>query len=111
MLDHHLISPCSNEWSSPVTLQLKTDTTVHFCIDYCKVNAVTKTGTYSLPRLEICVDRVGATEYIRKIALKKGFWNVPLTARAMQVPCFVANDQTYMSNVLPFCMKNAPATL
>lgn len=110
MLDNHLISPCTSEWSSPVTLQPKSDGTARFCIDYRRLNAVTRTDTYPLPRLEDCIDRVGAAEFITKVDLKKGFWQVPLTERAKAVSCFVADGQTYMCHVMPFGMKNAPAT-
>lgn len=79
MMEHDLISPCTSEWSSPVTLQLKVDGTVRFCIDYRRVNALTKTDTYPLPRLEDCVDQIEVFRFITKIDLKKGFWQVPLT--------------------------------
>ena len=67
--------------------------------------------THPLPRLEDCIDRVGAAKYITKIDLKKGFWQVPLTERAKAVSCFVADGQTYRCNVMPFGMKNAPVTI
>lgn len=73
MMEYDLISSCTNEWSSPVTLQPKADGTVRFCIEYRRVNALTQADTYPLPRLEDCVDQVAASKVITKVDLKKGF--------------------------------------
>ena len=110
MLDRGLISPCVSPWSSLVTLQPKSDGTTRFCIDYRRVNSVTKTDTYPLPRLEDCIDRIGSARFISKLDLKKGFWQVPLTERAKEVSCFVVNNETFQCNVMPYGMKNSPAT-
>lgn len=110
MLELGIITPCVSPWSSPVTLQPKSDGSIRFCIDYRKLNAVTKTDAYPLPRLEDCVDRIGASQYITKLDLKSGFWQVGLTERAKAVSCFVADGTTYQCNVMPYGMKNSPAT-
>ncbi|XP_045122598.1 uncharacterized protein LOC123511048 [Portunus trituberculatus] len=86
------------------------DGSIRFCIDYRKLNTVTKVDSYPLPRLEDCIDRVGAAHYITKIDLKQGFWQVPLTDRAKDVSCFVVDGQTYKCHVMPYGMKNAPST-
>ena len=110
MLDLGIISPCASPWSSPVTLQPKSDGGIRFCIDYRKVNAVTTTDTYPLPHLEDCVDRIGSAHFITKLDLKQGFWQLPLTERAKEISCFVVGGQTYKCHVMPYGMKNAPAT-
>ena len=52
-----------------------------FCTDYRKVNNVTKSDTYPIPRIDDCIDRVGNANYVSKIDLLKGFWQVGLTER------------------------------
>ena len=42
--------------------------------------------------------------------LLKGYWQVPLTDRAKQLSAFVTPDSLYQYQVMPFGMKNAPAT-
>ena len=42
--------------------------------------------------------------------LLKGYWQVPLTDRAKQLSAFVTPDGLYQYQVMPFGMKNAPAT-
>ena len=58
-------------------------------IDYRKVNQVTKTDAFPIPRLDDCIDRIGRAQYVSKLDLLKGNWQVPLTLRAQQVSAFV----------------------
>ena len=110
MLRWGLVEVGSSDWSSPVTLVPKPDGSHRFCIDYRKLNAVTRKDSYPLPRVETCIDEVGRAKFITKIDMLKGYWQIPLTARARQVSCFTTLGRTYLCNVLPFGMTNAPAT-
>ncbi|XP_076032468.1 uncharacterized protein LOC143020190 [Oratosquilla oratoria] len=110
MLAHGLITPAQSEWSSPVILVPKADGTQRFCVDFRRVNAVTKRDSYPLPRLEECIDRVGGAHFITKLDLLRGYWQVPMTPRAQSISCFAALGKTYQCKVMPFGMTNAPAT-
>ena len=110
LLDNGLIEPTQSEWSSPVTVVPKPDGTPRFCIDYRRVNAVTKKDSYPLPRLEECIDRVGQAKFISKLDLLRGYWQVPMTPRAQEVTCFSTLGRTYKCKVMPFGLTNAPAT-
>jgi len=50
MLKNDIIEPSQSDWSSPRLLVLKSDSTYHLCTDYRKVNAVTKSDSYPMPR-------------------------------------------------------------
>lgn len=110
MLQNELIEPSNSDWSSPCILVPKSDNTYRFCTDYRKVNSVTKTDSFPIPRMEDCVDRVGGAKYVSKFDLMKGFWQVPLTPRAVEVSAFVTPDGLYSYRVMPFGMKNSGAT-
>ena len=45
-----------------------------------------------------------------KFDLLKGFWQVPLTERAKEVSAFTVPNGLYQYKVMPFGMKNSPAT-
>ena len=110
MLDRGLIKKGYSEWSSPVTLQPKPDGKVRFCIDFRKVNTLSRTDTYPIPRVDDSVDKIGEATYITKIDLVKGYWQVPLTDRAKRVASFVVSGAVYQCQVMPYGLKNAPAT-
>ena len=116
MLDNDFIEPSQSEWSSPcILVQGKTghflpDGTFRMCTDYRKVNSVTKTDTFPIPRIDDCIDNIGHAKYVTKFDLLKGFWQIPLTDRAKEISAFVTPDGLYQYKVMPFGMKNSPAT-
>ncbi|XP_072171900.1 uncharacterized protein [Diadema setosum] len=110
MLDDDIIEPSNSAWSSPIVMVPKPDGSNRFCIDYRKVNKVTKTDSYPLPRLEDCIDQIGNAKFVTKIDLLKGYWQVPLSDEAREISAFVTPDGLFQSKVMPFGLKNAPAT-
>ena len=80
------------------------------CTDYRKLNSVTKTDTFTIPRIDDCIDKVGKAKYVTKIDLLKGFYQVPLTKRAKELSAFVTPSGLYQYKVMAFGMKNSPAT-
>ena len=52
MLEHGIIEPSQSNWSSPCLLVSKSDGSYRFCTDYRKVNSVTKSDSYPIPRVE-----------------------------------------------------------
>ena len=57
-----------------------------------RVNAVSKTDSFPIPRLEDCIDRVGNSAFVSKIDLLKGYWQVPMTDRAKEISAFATPD-------------------
>ena len=110
LLDNDLARPSSSPWCSPCLLVPKSDGTPRFCTDFRKVNAVTVPDSFPLPRMEDCIDTVGSARFVSKLDLLKGYWQVPLTARASEISAFATPDDFLQYNVLAFGMRNAPAT-
>ena len=110
LLDNDFIEPSQSEWSSPCILVPKPDGTFRMCTDYRKVNSVTKTDTFPIPRIDDCIDNIGHAKYVTKFDLLKGFWQITLTDRAKEISAFVTPDGLYQYKVMPFGMKNSPAT-
>lgn len=110
MLANGIIQPSASPWSSPCLLVLKSDDTFRFCTDYRKVNAVTRSDSFPIPRIDDCIDQIGSATFVSKLDLMKGYWQVPLTLRAREISAFVTPNGLYEYLVMPFGMKNAPAT-
>ena len=83
MLDHKIIELSQSEWSSLVILVPKPDGSQIFCIDYRKVNSVTKkkkkktknkqTDSYPIPTIDDCIDKIDKAKYVTKFDFVKGF--------------------------------------
>ena len=110
MLENDIAQASSSSWASPCLLVDKADGSPRFCTDYRKVNMVTKPDAYPLPRMEDCIDQVGAAKFVSKFDLLKGYWQVPLTARAREVASFITPFGLYSYSVMSFGLRNAPAT-
>lgn len=104
MLKHGFAVPSQSPWSSPCLLVPKPDSTYRICTDIHKVNNVTKADSFPLSRMEDCVDRVGNAKYVTKLDLLKGYWQVPLTQRALEISAFVTPDSFVQYSVLAFGM-------
>jgi hypothetical protein len=110
MMANNIIEASQSSWASPCILTAKPDGSVRFCTDFRKVNAVTKTDSYPIPRIDDCIDRIGNAKHITTCDLLKGYWGVPLTERAKEISAFVTPDGLYQYTVMPFGMKNSGAT-
>ncbi len=110
LIQHGLAGPSSSPWCSPCLLVPKPDGTSRFCTDYRKVNQLTKSDSFPLPRIDDCVDRIGQAKFVIKLDLLKGYWQVPLTDRASEISAFATPDVFLQYKVLAFGLKNAPAT-
>ena len=110
MLENDIIERSHSDWSSPCILVPKPDKSFRFCTDYRKVNYVTKTDSYPIPRMDDCIDKIGNAKYVTKFDLLKGYWQIPLTERAKRISAFATPTGLYHYKVMPFGMKNAPAT-
>ena len=109
LLENDFIEPSQSNYSSPCILVPKSNGTYRMCTDYRKVNSVTKTDSFPIPRIDDCIDKVGNSKYVTKFDLLKGFWQVPLTDRAKEVSAFATPNGLYQYKVMPFGMKNSPA--
>ena len=89
----------------------KPDDSIRSITDFRKVNVLTKVDSFPLPQIEDCIDQVGHSKYVSKFDLLKGYWQVPLTENAREVSVFVTPDGLYQYKIMPFGMRNAPATL
>ena len=88
MLKTGVIEPFNSPWSSPVCLVKKRDETYRFCIDYRRVNYVTKKDAYPLPDIKDALDSLKGARYYATIDLLNGYWQLPMTERAKERSAF-----------------------
>ena len=110
MLKNDIIEESQSNWSSPCILVPKHDGGFRFCTDLRKVNDKTKSDSFPIPRIADCIDQIGNAKFVSTFDMLKGYWQVPLTQRAREISAFVTPSGLYQYKVMPFGMKNAPAT-
>ena len=58
LLENDFIEPSQSNYSSPCILVPKSNGTYRMCTDYRKVNSVTKTDSFPIPRIDDCVEKL-----------------------------------------------------
>ncbi len=59
-----VIVPSVSQWSLPIVPVRKKDGSLRICIDYRKLNAVSRTDSYPMPRIDDIIDLLGKAGYI-----------------------------------------------
>ena len=65
MLSQGIIEPCCGPWVSPILLVKKKDSSTRFCVDFRRVNDITRKDAQSLPRIDDILDALGGACYFR----------------------------------------------
>ena len=110
MLATGVIEPSVSPWASPVTMVKKKDGTFRFCIDYRRVNAVTKKDAFPVPDIHDAFDSLRGARYFCTLDLFSGYWQVGLTERAKERSAFCTRRGLFHFTRLPFGMTGAPST-
>ncbi|KAL5457414.1 hypothetical protein EMCRGX_G034666 [Ephydatia muelleri] len=110
MLEKDVIQPSHSPWSSPIILVRKKDGSMRFCVDYRKVNSVTKKDAYPLPRVDDTLDTLGGTKFFSTLDLASGYWQVEVEEADRQKTAFTTPEGLFEFKVMPFGLCNAPAT-
>ncbi|XP_064463444.1 uncharacterized protein LOC135374410 [Ornithodoros turicata] len=108
MLVFGIIEPGNSDFASPILLVEVPGKNPRPCIDYRRLNAVTKDLTYPISNIEERVEKVSGAKYISTIDLVRGYWQVPLTDKASRYAAFITHMGTFRPRKLAFGLKNAP---
>ena len=81
MLDNKLIQPSNSPWTSPVVLVRKKNSKLCFCVDYRKLNAITKKDAYPLPRIDEMLNTLAGSNWFSTLDLASGYWQVTMHPR------------------------------
>lgn len=110
MLSMGVVEESSSDFASPICLVPKADGSVRFCCDYRRLNSISVADAFPLPRVETLIDSLGSAKYLSKLDLSRGYWQVALDEHASQLSSFTTPFGLFRWKVLPFGLKNAPAT-
>ena len=72
-----IIERSSSPWAAPIVLVKKKDGTTHFCVDYRKLNVVTRKDAYPLPRVDMTLDTLSGSQWFSTldlVATGRGRW-------------------------------------
>ena len=110
MYEAGVIRNSTSPWAAPVLIVAKKGGEKRFCIDYRKLNAVTKKDSYPLPRIDDTLDSMHGMRFFTTLDLKSGYWQIELDEKSKEKTAFIVGNGLYEFNRMPFGLCNAPAT-
>ena len=110
LLKSGIVEESTSEWAAPIVVVKKKDGTNRICVDYRKLNTITKFDAYPMPRIDEMLDAVGKAQYITTLDLAKGYWQVPLEDTDREKTAFTSPIGLLQFCVMPFGLSGAPAT-
>ena len=111
MLKAEAIKPSDSPWSNAVVLVRKKDGDLRFCIDFRRLNAITKKDSFPLSRIQEAIEYLSGARVFSCIDLNSGFWQILMEEESKPYTAFtVGSYGFYQFERMPFGLCNAPAT-
>ncbi|CEL11248.1 hypothetical protein ASPCAL14351 [Aspergillus calidoustus] len=108
-LDKGFIEACNSPFASPILMAQKPGGGLRFCVDYRKLNAITKKDRYPLPLIDEVLERISQAKIFTKLDIRQGFHRLRMHPDSEDLTAFRSRYGTYKYKVLPFGLTNGPA--
>ncbi|KAL1979106.1 hypothetical protein VTN96DRAFT_6844 [Rasamsonia emersonii] len=109
-LDKGFIEPSNAPFASPILMARKKDGGLRFCVDYRKLNAITKRDRYPLPLIDELMERLSQAKIFTKLDIRQGFHRIRMDPASEDLTTFRTRYGSYKYKVMPFGLTNGPAT-
>ena len=103
-----IVERSNSPYCSPLLAVRKKDGTHRFCLDCRQLNARTIFDGEPIADHAHIFTLLSKAEFLSKMDLASGFWQVPLSDKAKQYTAFATRHGLYQFQVMPFGMVNAP---
>ena len=109
MMKADIIESSVSEYASSPVVVRKPDGSVRYCIDFRKLNAKTVFDAEPVPNQEVILNRMGGDNFISRLDLTKGFWQVPIKEEDRKYTAFSTDQGLMQFKYMPFGLVNALA--
>jgi len=104
------IEPSQAPFASPILFVRKANGSLRFCVDYRKLNALTRKDRYPLPLIDETLARLRKAKIFTKLDIRQAFHKMRIHPDSEELTTFRCRYGAYKYKVLPFGLTNGPAT-
>ncbi|MBW0532132.1 hypothetical protein O181_071847 [Austropuccinia psidii MF-1] len=108
-LEKVCIQPSSSSTGAPVLFVKRKDGGLHLCVDYRKLNAVTRKDKYPVPPMNQLLTVLNGSSIFSKSDLHGAYKLLRIKEGNSNLTCFRTKYGSYEYLVMPFGITNAPA--
>ena len=109
LLSAKIIRPSTSPWASPIVVIIKKNgEDIRLCIDYRRVNQLTRLMVYPMPLISELLQDMDKAMWYCSLDMASGFWVVEMTERARSISAFITPSGLFEWLRMPFGLKNAP---
>ena len=109
LLDKGFIVPSESLWASPIVTVRKPNGKIRLCVDFKRINAITKPALFFMPRVEEIVEDVVQSKFISTMDLAKSYYQVLMEPKDQEMTAFVCHAGHFQFTRMPFGVRNAPS--
>ena len=108
LLSRSIITPSSAPYASPIVVVRKKSGVLRLCVDYRKVNSITRKDSFPLPRIDESLDALGGSTFFSTLDLASGYHQVAMEERDKPKTAFICPFGLYQFERMPFGLRNCP---
>jgi transposase InsO family protein len=109
-LEKGFIAPSSAPFASPILMARHPSTgKLRFCVDFRRLNAITKKDRYPIPLVDELMDRLAGAKYFTKLDIRQGFHRIRISPESQDLTTFRTRYGMFKYKVVPFGLSNGPA--
>ena len=110
LLKNDIIQPSESPWNAPLVIVAKKNSDIRLCVDYRKLNAVTKRPVYPIPATNQLLDCLNGSMYFTTLDLSQGYYQIPMAPEDMPNTAFATRKGQYEYKRMPMGLASAPGT-
>jgi transposase InsO family protein len=107
LLAEDVIEESDSPWASPAIL-VRQKGKDRFCIDFRKVNEVTKADQYPIPRIDDILSQFSGKAYFTTFDANKGFHQIEIDPKDREKTAFRTHRGLHQYKRMPFGLKSGP---
>ena len=110
LIEAGVIRPSRSPYGAAIVIAKKKDGAPRFCIDFRRVNDITKKDVFPLPRIDDCLEKLGGAKWFTSLDMGNAFWQIPMDEESIEKTAFRTPEGLYEWTRMPFGLCNATST-